>query len=158
MQSFSFRPIMISAIFLFTISCNNSKKQKKPKEDTPSATIAPPPPPETACYANDGLKYKTVITVHYNIHTVTGDVTSEDMGTGTKETVAFEGKMKDDKINITFKGDAPVIGDASEWTDKQWKIVNTEGSKKLLILFKAKNYETNKWEETEYEFSKINCN
>jgi hypothetical protein len=170
---------IIKAVFTTTIafviiSCNSAKKDKEatnnPGADTAAATTPPPPPPTidtTAapavavvkkCFSNDGLKYNTVITVNYiSTSEVDGSVTSQEMGSDKKEVVKFTGKVSGDKLTIKFDGKPPVIGDASEWTNNPWSIDNKVGKEKLHIIFNAKNYETNKWGDTSYEFALSDC-
>lgn len=176
------KTLITATLALFIISCNSAKKDKeatdKPAADTAVATTAPPPTDDTAvapaaavakkCFSNDGLKYTTTVTINFEGSKVSGTVTSEDMGSGKKETDTFDGIAKGDKLTVKFKGKAPVVGDASEWTTKPWTI--TQGTsasatslatasspEKLVIVFNAKNYETNKWGETGYEFALSNC-
>lgn len=177
--SSAFKTIFAAGIALLFISCsNNSKEKVKVQEITlqdikqEKKYIEPPPPPppktdppgvkitpaEKKCYANDGLKYNSVITLFFGNNEVAGNVTSEELESGKKEMSKFGGTMNGDKLSIKFEGTPPVIGAASEWTDKPW-IINKEGGKAtLLIEFNAKNYETNKWEKTNYQFVMVECN
>ncbi|MEK7226353.1 MAG: hypothetical protein AAB221_11845 [Bacteroidota bacterium] len=181
MQTSSFRTILAAGISLFIISCNNSKKDKvkvteiklqditQEEKDIEPPPPPPPPPPKVemkeaqkSCYANDGLKYATVVTIYSaeGENTVLGNVTSEDLESGKKETAEFTGTKDADKITVKFKGNAPVVGAASEWTDKPWKIVKKEGkgnTESLSVIFNAKNYDTNKWKDTEYLFALVDC-
>ena len=106
------------------------------------------------CFVNDGLKYSTRISIFFKSPTeVNGTVTSTDLGTDAKETADFTGTSKGNELTITFKGKAPVIGDASTWTDKPWIIKkDAKGNSILSIIFNSKNYETNKWSDTAFEF------
>ena len=183
MQTPSFKTILAAGICLFIISCNNSKKDKKEvqelkltdiKQEEEKIEPPPPPPPKEAppkvemkeaqknCYANDGLKYATVVTIYSaeGENAVLGNVTSEDLESGKKETAEFTGTMDGDKITVKFKGNAPVVGAASEWTNNPWKIVKKEGkgnTESLSIIFNAKNYDTNKWKDTEHLFALVDC-
>jgi len=155
------------------LSCNDSKQKieiKDIRQDTPTSshTVPPPAPPEKSvspeipaeknCFASNGLKYGTIITLYLADTTVAGNIISEEYEAGKKEAADFTGTIQNEVLKIKFKDNPPVIGDASEWTTKPWKLVTANGSKKLLIPFKAKNYENNKWEEIEYEFNKTDCN
>jgi hypothetical protein len=171
--SSKFKTILAANLALLIIACNNDKPKKvKVQEVTlqdikrEDATPEPPPPPppkvdmELAtkrCFANDGLKYKTVVTLFSGENEVAGNVTSEDLETGKKEISKFGGIMKADKLTIKFEGTPPVIGDASEWTGKPWTIKKAGGQETLLIVFNAKNYNTNKWEDTNYQFVQVDC-
>jgi hypothetical protein len=148
---------------LLACNSNSSKEKTADKKQTDSMAPLPPPRAEVSpevkkCYSNDGLKYNTVITIVFgDKNNVTGNVTSEELETGKKETIAFEGISLGDKLAIKFKGTAPVIGDASEWTDKPWTIKKAGGKETLVIVFNAKNYDTNKWEDTDYQFAQVDC-
>jgi len=181
---FKFRTILAASLSLLIISCNNSKKDKETVQEIKLVDIKqeeekrpeppPPPPPKEdppkvemkeaikKCYANNGLKYATVITIYFadEVNTVVGNVSSEDLESGKKETAEFTGTKEGDKIKVKFKGNAPVVGAASEWTDKPWTIVTKEGkgnTEYLSIVFNAKNYDTNKWKDTEFLFSLVDC-
>ena len=174
--SLNTKTLFAAILALFVIACNSSSSnEKNPKKDnmTIDTSVAPAPPPTTPapnvkmepapgkCYSNIGLKYKTVITINIGSSEVSGNVTSEELGSGKKETTAFEGTFLNDKFTIKFKGTPPVIGAASEWTDKPWTLELLEGKgqwlEKLHIIFNAKNYETNKWSDTDYEFVLVEC-
>ena len=139
------------------------------KQEEKEIEPPPPPPPNPEipsgakiCFANEGLKYKTVITIIFGIkNEVSGTVTSEEPGSGKKETTAFEGTSDGETFKVKFKGTAPVVGSASEWTDKPWKIEQLpqkgEWTRILHIVFNAKNYDTNKWEDTDYGFKEGPC-
>ncbi|MCY7311051.1 MAG: hypothetical protein LH619_09750 [Chitinophagaceae bacterium] len=164
------KTFLTASLALCIISCNNSKKEKDEKEkpaDTTVATTTPPPadnPPDTAmqsaeqkCYRNDGLKYSTVITINYSAGAdVTGSIVNQDLETDKKEAAKFTGTVTGDKLTVKFVGKPPVMGAASEWTDKPWTI-NKSGKEKLIIVFNAKNYDTNKWAHTDYEFELSGC-
>lgn len=179
MQSLSNLKTLLTASFtLCIIACNNSKKDKDetvPSTDTAKANTtavtdtAPPPPaenilPDTAmqtaeqkCYSNDGLQSSTTITINYSAGAgVTGNIVNKDLATNKKEVAKFTGTLNGDKLTVTFAGKAPVMGAASEWTDKPWTIKKA-GKEKLVIVFKAKNYDTNKWAYTDYEFELSGC-
>ena len=167
-----FKTIFAAGIALLIISCSsNSKKKVKVQEITledikqEEKDVEPPPPKvdmklvTKRCFANDGLKYKTVVTIYTggDFNEVSGNVVSEEIDSNKKETTAFEGTISGDKLTIKFKGTAPVIGSASEWTDKPWTLKKAGGKETLLIVFNAKNYDTNKWADTDYQFAKVEC-
>jgi hypothetical protein len=175
--SSTFKTIFAAGIAMLIISCSDSKEKVKVQEITlqdvkqEEKDIEPPPPPPPQveipsgakkCYANDGLKYKTIITIVFgDKNTVTGNVTSEELESGKKENAAFEGTMEGIKFMVKFKGAPPVMGAASEWTDKPWTIEQLEGKgewmERLHITFNAKNYDTNKWADTDYQFAQVAC-
>jgi len=179
-----FKTILTASTTLLIIACNNSKNDKKTvqeikltdiKQEEEKIEPPPPPPPkedpskvemkeaEKNCYANDGLKYAMVVTIYSaeGENTVLGNVTSEDLESGKKETAEFTGTKDGDKITVKFKGNPPVVGAASEWTNKPWKIEKMTGKgntpETLHIIFNAKNYDTNKWKDTEYIFAAVDC-
>ncbi|NOT52184.1 MAG: hypothetical protein HOP10_13000 [Chitinophagaceae bacterium] len=170
------KSIFTAILALLIIACNNDKPEKIKvqevnlqdiqQEDT---TIGPPPPPksepptleiaqaETKCFTGDGLKYKTTIRISFGEKMVVGNMTSEDMTSGEKQAGKFTGTMKGDQLDVLFAKDRPIVGDASEWTDKPWTIKKIGGKEVLQIVFKAKNYDNNKWEDTAYEFELTAC-
>ncbi len=162
-----FRGLVAAGLLILFFSCNSdSGKKDKPTTDkttadttkaTPPPTTPPPGVEMTAankkCFENDGLKYKTSVSIFSSEKEVSGTVTSEALDDGTKQTADFTGSIAGDQMTITFKGSPPVIGAASEWTKKPWTIKKAGGKETLLIVFNAKNYDTNKWEETTYEFT-----
>lgn len=168
-----FKTIFAAGIALLIISCSDSKKKVKVTEVTLQDTVQEEnnvePPPPTAeistdvkkCFVSDGLKYKTVVTLLFGkkngVDIVSGNVTSEELGSGKTERGVFEGTIDGDKFMIKFMGNPPTVGDASEWTDKPWKIKKEGGKETLLIVFNAKNYDTNKWKDTDYQFAMVDC-
>lgn len=161
--------IQVSLAFCI-IACNSSDKKGKMQDKSKDTAVAgvPPPPAENPpgvemnaatqkCFTNDGLKYKTVVTISFGETDVVGTVTSEELGSGQKQTTAFEGTLSGDALTVKFKGTAPVVGEASEWTTKPWTIKNKAGKEKLHIVFNTKNYETNKWADADYEFETVTC-
>ncbi|MBL7746918.1 MAG: hypothetical protein JNM19_05785 [Chitinophagaceae bacterium] len=165
--------LFVTLFGLLLPSCNDSKQKveiRDVRQDTPTSSHTPPPPgppektvlpevpAEKNCFTSSGLKYETKITLYLADTLVLGNIISEEYEAGKKEWADFTGTIHNEVVKIKFKGNAPVIGDASEWTDKPWKLIKANGNKKLLIPFKAKNYENNKWEEMEYEFNKTDCN
>ncbi len=176
--TFNFKSILTSALLMLFISCNSNSKDKVKvqeitlqdiKQEEKNIEPPPPPPPKTEppgvemipsdkkCFANDGLKYKTVITLFYSSNKIAGNVTSEELESGKKEISKFGGTMNGDKLTIKFEGTPPVIGAASEWTDKPWIIKINGGKETLHIIFNAKNYNTNKWQDTNYQFEVVDC-
>lgn len=174
--SSAFKTIFIAAVAQIILSCNNDKvkvqevtltdiKQEEKHVEPPPPPPPPPKIPDGAkkCYASDGLTYKTFITLVFDglKNEVSGNVTSEELETGKKETTQFEGTSDGVKFTIKFKGNPPVVGAASEWTDKPWTIeqlpAKGEFTEKLHIIFNAKNYDTNKWENTDYQFNQVAC-
>lgn len=162
--------LLVASFSLFIFSCNSSKKDEQKKEtiadtlttdipihgDTEGTRLAPPNSilPGKKCFSNEGLKYNMRIEINYDSPTeVIGTVTSTDAGTGTSTSAKFSGVIEGDKLTVTFQDKKPVIGDASEWTNKPWTITD----KKISILFNAKNYDTNKWKETNYDFELSDC-
>ena len=121
--SSTFKTIFAAGIALLIISCNSKSKDKvKVTEVTlqdikqEEKNIEPPPPPKIdlelaakRCFANDGLKYKTVITIYTggSYTEVTGNVVSEEIENNKKETTEFEGTISGDKLTIKFKGTPP---------------------------------------------------
>jgi len=173
MQSPSNLKTLLTASFaLCIIACSNSKKDKdptdKPADTAATTTNTPPPvdniPADTAmqtavqkCYSNDGLKYSTVITINYSAGAdVTGSIVNKDLETDKKEATKFTGTVAGDKLTVKFAGTPPIMGAASQWTDKPWTI-SKSGKEKIVIVFNAKNYYTNKWGDTNYEFELSDC-
>lgn len=102
-----------------------------------------------------GLKYETYIKINIDANKkVSGTVKSNEHGL-EGETVSFVGTLKKGKIKVKFNGKPPIVGAASEWTNKPWRIKEKEGKKLLIITFYAKNYNTSKWENMDYEFEEI---
>jgi len=161
---------MAASLAIFTLSCNNAEKNKEAKEQTAGTTDSPSPSAaentettaiETTgekCFTNEGLKYATSITINFTAgKQVTGKVSSTELGTGEKQVAKFSGTYEDGQLMVQFAGTAPIIGAASEWTSKPWKLDNSPDKEKLLIIFNAKNYDTNQWGETEYTFAPVPC-
>lgn len=167
-----FKTFITVGLAVCIIACNSSDKKDKGSDkskDTATAEATPPPTPvdttpqvevkaiSQKCFTNDGLKYSVVISINMGDKDATGTVTSEELGSGEKKTTPFEATVTGDALTVKFKGTAPVVGDASEWTSKPWKISNKAGKEKLHIVFNAKSYETNKWVDTDYEFDAVGC-
>jgi hypothetical protein len=176
MPAATFKTILIATATLSIISCNNDSKSKSEIKEMMLEEIksdTPPPPPKTEppkveikeaekkCFANEGLKYKTTVEFKMGETDFTGTVTSEELESGKKVTADFTGVISGKKMIVKFKGTPPVVGAASEWTDKPWTIEKVEGKsqlkEKLHIVFNAKNYDTNKWEDTDYKFVLVDC-
>ena len=178
MQLFSkFKFLFVVGLIFLMAACNSNSKYKIELKDIKQEEkyVEPPPPPPPRpepmkvevkdaikkCFANDGLKYKTVITMGIGKTDIIGIVTSEELETGKKESVGFTGTITGKGMIVKFRGTAPVIGDVSEWTDKPWTIENVEGKgqwKEMLhIVFNAKNYDNDKWEDIDYQFVRVDC-
>lgn len=171
------KPILAATFALMFFACNNSKKDKvkvteitlqdikQEEEQKPEPPPPPPPKVEVApvtlnhCFSNEGLKYTTTIKLGFNGKQVVGYVESSEIGSGEIKSAFFEGTKNGNELKVEFnpKNQAPIIGDASEWTDKPWSIKKDGGKETLHIVFNAKNYETNKWQDTDYKFEKVDC-
>lgn len=159
---FPFCAAALFAILLLTACNNQSAESTKNDNDTVNVsstvkkdtgtTFVQAPETIKSCFSNDGLKYNMVITLFISGDTVTGNVSSTELDSGKEEKTTFTGTADGNKLTIAFSGKPPVVGAASEWTNKPWMIENTAGVEKLLITFNAKNYETNQWQEMVYEF------
>ncbi len=156
-----FPAVIILCCALF-VSCAQGKKGKKeePKQSEEISThadssgVSPDLSADAVaekCFENIGLKYNVRISIFFNsATTVSGSVTSTESAGNSEEKSEFTGTRNGDELTIKFTGKPPVVGDASEWTDKPWHLKT--GNSSLSIIFSAKNYETNKWAETEYTF------
>lgn len=106
------------------------------------------------CFENNGLKYKTVITINFLSSTqITGTVTSEEYDAETEKKVDFTGIITGKILKIKFKNTPPIVGDATEWTNKPWILKKNKGIENLYIIFHSKNYDTQKWSNTTAEFT-----
>ena len=169
MQIFSnSKNFFTASLVLFMLACNSNSAKEKKVENKQTDTVVPPQPKAgisdlRKCFANDGLNYKTFITINFDgvRNEVSGNVTSEEIESGKKVTTPFEGTSDGIRFTIKFKGTPPVIGTGSEWTDKPWTIKHKEGKgqwmEQLFITFNAKNYDTNKWENSDYLFAQVEC-
>jgi hypothetical protein len=166
-----FKRLFTAGLLLLLLACNagaSKDKGAKPVKDS-LTTLPAMPAADTAekktgmkkCFLNDGLKYKTVVTLLFykknGTNIVSGNVTSEELSSGKTERGVFEGTIDGEKLMVKIFGNPPKTGDASEWTDKPWTIKATGGKEMLLIVFNAKNYDTNKWEDTEFQFVQFDC-
>lgn len=166
-----FTLLLFTVIISFTFSCGSKEKKVKVTDvnltDVRNDTIPQPPVPphtypavdsavtvtvEKKCFENMGMKYLVRVEIDINGTTVTGNIMSKDLGSNQQSAATFTGTLKENNLTIKFAKQAPVVGDASEWTDKPWKLVKNGSKEKLLIPFDAKNYETNKWQTKDYEF------
>jgi hypothetical protein len=165
--------LIISAIFIVT-ACNDAgKSEKKKLIDTPAAVVTstpatndtPPPPPTelppgvklkpaNLCFENEGLKYNLRIRIEYiTPERANVEVISTDIGSNKESVASFSCDIKDNQLLVKSVSSLPAAGDASEWiANKNWVIDANKAKQTLLIPFKAKNYETNKWEEMTYSF------
>ena len=167
----NFKTFLIACLAIFFVACNNSAKKKdatdKPADTAVAITTVPSKEnlsdvaKQTAvqkCYTNDGLKYSTVITINYMPdNKVTGKAMSKEPDSDKKEVAKFTGSVTGDKLSVKFVGTPPMVGTASEWTGNPWTIVSKSGKESIGIVFNAKNYESNKWAETNYEFVLAEC-
>ena len=167
------KTILAASISLLMMACNNRSEKINVQEVTlqdvkqEEADQEPPPPPppgvemkaaDRKCFVNEGLKYKTTVSMTIGGKDVLGNVSSQNLENGETEVVEFEGNLTGEQLRIRFKGKAPVVGDATEWTRKSWKLETAgAGKEKLHILFNAKNYDSNKWEATDYVFQPADC-
>lgn len=167
MQSALSKSLFAAIILVISFSCGSSKKERQEKGQTDTATatttIATPDTAATktiataSCYRNEGLKYNTIISITQDGNTISGSVAAGEIGADKLQIVTFRGTQEGDKLNVTFDGTPPVVGDASEWTNKPWTVRKDPAGDKLLIPFNAKNYETNAWQEMDYEFTLTPC-
>ncbi len=162
-------PFYLFVLFFLLASCNPGNQQEKPRDKNSDslAKQAPLPPPDTEptgvtvtksfpkkCFENAGLKYNVTINIIYlSDTTVTGTVSSQSLESNHEERADFTGTVNNNKLNVKFKGSVPVVGDASEWTNKPWVLKTANGAMILSIVFNAKDYNTNKWGEQVYEFN-----
>jgi hypothetical protein len=166
---------IIPVLIFLLLACNGGTKQNK--EATPSADTSAKQPAtasqDTAdavpkplvdslagqavvvkkCFTNEGLKYAVAINFSINGTKVIGKVTSTEMGSGSIAEGTFTGTSAGRKITVKFDKAAPIVGDASQWTGKDWVLKQAKGKEILAITFNAKNYETGKWADMEYEFT-----
>ncbi len=139
LMMFLFVAVMPIALFA---SCSSGKKSNAKQ------------PAEKEFYLS-GLKYETRVKMSIEPDgKVSGTVTANEYFVDG-ETVSFSGTFTDGKIEATFDGEPPVVGAASSWTDKPWRIEAREGKEVLIIPFYAKSYETFEWRDSEYVFEAV---
>jgi hypothetical protein len=148
--------IILATTILFS-ACQSNSSSGKNTDNKQDTTVKQPfnSSAHTAtqkCFTNQGLKFNATVTLNMDDRTVTGNVSTEDEGSGQKTSTSFEGSRNKDTLIVRFKGTPPMVGDASEWTDKPWFISHANGKESLGIIFNAKNYQTSKWEMTTYTF------
>jgi hypothetical protein len=171
------KTLIISGLSLFIISCGNEKKKTKTTEVTiqdikqEEKNIEPPPPPppkelppgvemkKEVCFENTGLKYRVKIRINFiSEKRATVSVSSNEIGDNKISVANFSCDTKANNLIIQSVEDLPAAGDASEWVaNKNWVIDNVKGKIALIIPFNAKNYDTHKWELTNYEFVLVDC-
>ena len=157
--------VSLASIAILCNACTSKKDKEKVTDisltEKKSKLPEPPPPPqvlpvenktEKKCFENDGLKYHVSIEWESNGKEINGKVISKELSSEKSTEAAFSGTMEADGLIVAFITPPPVVGDASVWTSKPWKLTKKGKQQKLLIFFNAKNYETQKWQETEYEF------
>ena len=154
--------IIISAFTFASCGSDNNKPATKtvsnhPTSDSPVKPDTVSTPTVTRCFTNEGLKYKTVLSVTWRGNAIRGSAASEALDGSSKQLVNFTGTATGNQLSIEFAAPAPVVGGASEWTGKPWTLDITPGKEKLSVPFKAKNHNSNKWEETPFEFSVTPC-
>lgn len=112
---------------------------------------------QNKCFSNDGQKYRTSVKFKINVdNKISGTVVSDEYDETPIEKASFTGTKIGNTFKVKFSGKPPVIGAASEWTDKVWTLKRINGVETLVIIFNAKNYGTNKWSNTSYEFAPCN--
>lgn len=105
------------------------------------------------CFCNNGLKYQVIVTLTSSANNkVFGTVSSTEYESDTSVLAHFEGTRSGDSITVRFNDEAPIVGAASEWTNKPWIIKSNKGEESLFIVFSGKDYEMNKWSNYESEF------
>lgn len=105
---------------------------------------------EELCFKNAGLKDEQTVSLNINESRVTGTYKiMRDYSSDSVETFDFTGTRSGTTLKVKFKGSKlPSPGMKSP----TWKLVD-DGEKQILrIKFNGKNYETNKFEDTEVEF------
>jgi hypothetical protein len=118
---------------------------------------APATKTQNKCFANDGQKYRTSVKLQINAdNKISGTVVSDEYDETPIEKASFTGTKIGNTFKVKFSGKPPVVGASSEWTEKVWTLKEINGVETLVIIFNAKNYDTNKWSNTSYEF--VPCN
>ncbi len=155
----NFLNILATSLLLAACQTNSSNSGDKKQDTAIKQPVSMLTQATTKkCFSNEGLKFNATINFTMDDKTVTGDVSTEDEGSGQKTSVSFEGSRNGDTLNVKFKGTPPMVGDASEWTDKPWVISRDNGKESLGIIFNAKNYQTNKWGMITYTFDPCGVN
>lgn len=137
--------ILIAAVMPVTLltACNSGKKSNMEQSVQKE-------------FYSEGLKYFTRVKMSIESDgKVTGTVASIEHGEEEFLTTSFSGTFTNGEIQVIFDSEPPVVGANSNWTDKPWRIETKEGKEVLIIPFYAKNYETNEWGDTEYEFEAV---
>lgn len=108
---------------------------------------------ERYSFVNAGLKYRDFVEIFIHEDGSLVGFFNEDEYDNEFKTYSFDGRVENELLYITFRNDEkPKIGDRSQWTDKPWKMLEENGSLKLSIPFRAYNYVSHKWEDTDYSF------
>ena len=168
-----FIPVLLSLTLLSGLfSCKQTDKKNKNDLTKQKDTRVTPPyenqpaienSSDTECWFNPGLTYDVTVELDYKTSTnFTGHVKSENLQTNEIEIAQFTGTESENKLTIIFKDKPPVVGAATEWTDKKWyfeKAVakNSTSPTQLVIPVQAKNYQTNKWEDGAMLLYKQDC-
>jgi hypothetical protein len=105
------------------------------------------------CFSNDGLKYRTTVKFTINNNKLNGTVASDEYDDTAIEQTSFTGTKTGNTIKVKFNGKPPVVGAASEWTNKAWTLKKVNGVEILMITFYSKDYDTNKWSNANCEFT-----
>ncbi len=141
--------VMDTAVKMPAVTINNTIKKH---ENTKDNSVNNPSNNIQKCFYSDGLKYRTVINITFlSPIKVKGFVEDYD-GDKMSDKVEFTGTKNRNRLNVQFNGSKPIVGANSEWTDEPWIINKINGNDVLNINFLAKNYDTNKWENSNYEF------
>lgn len=137
--------ILVFAL-LFTVSCTGNNKKANQESQLEK------------CFYVAGLKYEVTIRLTEQPDgKVIGSVISDEYET-QQLSANFTGTISEGKINVKFQGEPPIVGDRSEWLpDKPWRLETKNGKEILVITFNYQNFDTNKWEATDWEFEKIEC-
>lgn len=163
--------MLLVVIGFITVTSCKDKNDKKKNDKNDIATSVNSPNIEYAwdstasekkCFSGKGLTYDVVVTIEKNADSlITGTVESRDLESEQTESASFTGTVKGKIFYIKFDAKPPVVGKASQWTEKPWTLVDEVGKSSfpymLHIPFRAKNYDTNKWEDTEYIYTPVDC-
>lgn len=156
--------VLLSSTAIFFYACNN-KNDKAKVTDVNLRDVTnepePPLPPHVLpvenktvkkCFENDGLKYHVSIEWEAKGKEINGKVISTELENDKSTEAIFSATIEEGDLVVAFKTPPSVVGDASLWTSKPWKLEKKGKQQKLLILFNAKNYKSQKWQEMEYTF------